>query len=904
MDSLKPGLKAFLLYLAVISIFYSPVVFGGKSLLPSLYQPNGAIDGFHENIRPETTFNVDIATPAYYESPINSLTGSMYLDGQLPLWNPYQAIGTPLAAQYSTRAFFPYQMIENISPVWSWDFFMLARLVLAGFFTYLFLVSTGLGFTAAFGGGLFYMLSGPFVWFINLEQMANAAFVLPLAMYSASRLVNGNRRDIAFSAVCFALLLLAGQPEVALYCSLLAFSYFMFITVKEKGFSGVVPNFLKFSLAYFLGLLIAAPLILPFLELILRSHHIHPFGGSMGMQTLTNWRSIYAILVPGATELPLGPDSVRGLCPIVDIGGEFFRYLPVNGVWDSLGGYIGVMPVFLILAGLFSSFARGNGRHRSVALFFAVFGLSVILKNLGVKPFHWLGALPLFDQVWSLRWAGPAWAFSLCAAAAFGLQSILDLQSVTKVTAEGKDIQVNSGLGSYFTRGPQKGIFFAFIIIAAFFAAGPLKLAIELALIKEEVFNANMAGFVVPSMLSSSTVSLVLLLCAFSMLFFSARTGRGGWGVLALAGLELWWAIPRGYSEQWLLYKWVPLSIGFFTAFFLFLRKWKLSVIGVVSFFIAFTMIDTLSPRSFPKRFNPFKPAPYVEYIQTKADNSRVMGINGELLPNFASAFALADVRYVNSLLPAEFNNFRTKYMHAKAIDEEPVSSLWFTGRPERCKVPEKARPGVYEAFYSPAGQDILSNMKNYSYLGVKYIVASSDSGLKDTGLELVYDKDVKIYENPKAFDRAYVAYALERAGSFEEAQEMAMSPGFDLRTKAVVEDALPSNPSHGKGNYRASIKEYAPGRVIIDVQTDMDGLLVLTDAYYPGWQARVNGAPEDISRVNGLVRGVAVRKGESTVEFTYRPVSFKAGAAGSFFGLAACAFMVSDSRRRIFRKR
>jgi hypothetical protein len=106
-----PNIKALLIYLALISALYAPVVFGGKSLQPALYQPHGVVQGWpygYEGRKPVNTFNVDLATPAYYEWPVNKLIGDIYKTGSLPLWNPYQAAGTPLAADYSTRAFFPY----------------------------------------------------------------------------------------------------------------------------------------------------------------------------------------------------------------------------------------------------------------------------------------------------------------------------------------------------------------------------------------------------------------------------------------------------------------------------------------------------------------------------------------------------------------------------------------------------------------------------------------------------------------------------------------------------------------------------------------------------------------------------------------------------------------------------
>jgi len=179
--------RAFIYYILLISILYAPVVFFCKSL-----QPYGLLNTWPQGYTgrvPVNTFDIDLATPAYYEWPINKLVGDLYGNGDIPLWNPYQGGGVPLAAQYSTKAFFPYQIIENMSPVWAWDYFMLGRILLAGFFTYLFLSLLGLEFASAFLGGLLYMFSGSFTWFINLEQFTNSAMMLPVHIYCLERLV-------------------------------------------------------------------------------------------------------------------------------------------------------------------------------------------------------------------------------------------------------------------------------------------------------------------------------------------------------------------------------------------------------------------------------------------------------------------------------------------------------------------------------------------------------------------------------------------------------------------------------------------------------------------------------------------------------------------------------------------
>jgi hypothetical protein len=294
------------------------------------------------------------------------------------------------------------------------------------------------------------------------------------------------------------------------------------------------------------------------------------------------------------------------------------------------------------------------------------------------------------------------------------------------------------------------------------------------------------------------------------------------------------------------------------------------------------------------------------------------VGSYGALFPNFASVGRLPDLRYVNSLLPATYHEYRTKYLHAMNYDEELASTLWFTGRPERIVTDTEIEgPALGFSMRSkPVEDDLLERLADYSFMGVKYFVMPK--GIAPTGgiglsaaymvgddkpmFDLVYDKEVKIYENPFAFQRAFVVYEYEYAGSFEEAQRTAFNGRFDLRNKAVLETsevggvaeplAPGAGPDQRKGEYKAVITGYGPNTVSIDVTTGSDGMLVLTDVYYPGWKARVNGVEERIYRVNGLVRGVHVKEGASTVVFYYRPASFSAGVVIFLVTVLVCVFI------------
>ena len=66
--------------------------------------------------------------------------------------------------------------------------------------------------------------------------------------------------------------------------------------------------------------------------------------------------------------------------------------------------------------------------------------------------------------------------------------------------------------------------------------------------------------------------------------------------------------------------------------------------------------------------------------------------------------------------------------------------------------------------------------------------------------------------------------------------------------------------------------------KVIVRADPIAPGLLILGDAFYPGWKAFVDGKASPIYRVNYVMRGVFLPPGHHEAEFRYDPVSFKLG--------------------------
>ncbi|MGH7893432.1 MAG: YfhO family protein, partial [Candidatus Binatia bacterium] len=98
-------------------------------------------------------------------------------------------------------------------------------------------------------------------------------------------------------------------------------------------------------------------------------------------------------------------------------------------------------------------------------------------------------------------------------------------------------------------------------------------------------------------------------------------------------------------------------------------------------------------------------------------------------------------------------------------------------------------------------------------------------------------------------------------------------------------------------GAEQVTIARDEPEEVVINVTAASAGVLVLTDTYYRGWEATLDGAAVPILRADHAFRAVMVLRGTHRVEFRYRPRSVRLGAAVSGLALV-CALMLLRAGR------
>lgn len=108
---------------------------------------------------------------------------------------------------------------------------------------------------------------------------------------------------------------------------------------------------------------------------------------------------------------------------------------------------------------------------------------------------------------------------------------------------------------------------------------------------------------------------------------------------------------------------------------------------------------------------------------------------------------------------------------------------------------------------------------------------------------------------------------------------------------------AVPPAPGRERPSLVARLAEDRPERVVAEMTSDSEGLLVLADLFYPGWTAEADGRAVPILRADGVFRAVALPPGPHRVVFRYRPLSVWIGAALSAAALLCILALARGGR-------
>jgi hypothetical protein len=135
---------------------------------------------------------------------------------------------------------------------------------------------------------------------------------------------------------------------------------------------------------------------------------------------------------------------------------------------------------------------------------------------------------------------------------------------------------------------------------------------------------------------------------------------------------------------------------------------------------------------------------------------------------------------------------------------------------------------------------------------------------------------DTYIYHNQKALPRAWIAHQALPAKT-DWLNQLESLPG--LSNVVLLEDETtqiyPPLASNDQTATPAIVTHYSANRIDLEAEIKAPGWLVLSEIWYPGWQATINGSTQPVEKVNGLLRGIYLEyPGEHQISVTYQPKS------------------------------
>jgi hypothetical protein len=326
-----------------------------------------------------------------------------WLHGQIPWWNPYEGIGSPLAGEMQSGAFFPLTMVLLLHQ--GMLVLQVSIELISGWSAYALVRRLGVGRVFSTAAGVAFGLCGTYAWLAHAPIRPVA--MLPLSLVGVERCLDaarqGRRGGWRLLAIALALSILAGFPETTLIDGVfVALWACLRVAGPDRRFWR--SSAVKLGGGLLAGLGLSAPLIVAFADYL-----PHAATGSLGGAF-----AYVSLPTAGLAQLVL-PYSL----------GPIFGFHAAHGtdtlslLWGSVGGFLGVTVVAAGLVGLVGT------RLRVLRLGLGGWILVCLLRSYGFYPVvHALAVIPGIRQTAFYRYAPGSWELAVIVLAALGLDDV------------------------------------------------------------------------------------------------------------------------------------------------------------------------------------------------------------------------------------------------------------------------------------------------------------------------------------------------------------------------------------------------------------------------------------------------------------------------------------------------
>lgn len=798
-----------------------------------------------------------LGTKAFYLTDITNhfeptmrILSEFWCKGQFQLWNPYAHCGEPQIAIPQPNLFYP--------PNWTFAFLpfnkalalnLIGHQFVAGIGNYLLIISLGWGFAPACVAGVVAALSAyMFSLSTNYTLMASAAW-LPLVVFSLRSLRVGKRfLHLPLSTVSIAMMILTGRPEIFAPALLLLGLYVLFSlqqnwTMQENALE--IAGWQFGSIA--LGILLTAPFILPTIEWQSLSPRAQGLVSQEVLVWSANWYDFVTMLLPQ----PLGDLIVRP--------DKFLNLAAARpGYPPYLLAFVGTVVIALAIVGILDKSWRAGLIMSGVLVLFLVLAAG---NNLPVAPY----LVTHFPKLAVLRFPVkllffPVWLLSLFAAR--GLFLILN-NRVSKVP-----VIVNLGLWSTLALIGLAFPFYQQVVIATAQSGS------------EAVFKAQ-------------------------QLIFQSLAGMSSVGFMI--SLLIWMRLSSRISNKTLSY----IVVGT-----IYLQ------LTIHAFSFSYHGVTSRNAYGLPDDFFDKNPT----YVQRKLTelhqdlSGLVGGKAGRIVTLYFSGLLMPNKLIDDSDWPASYYQYGRQILTPSThFDQKFCSSFGYEGA--ETSDYRKLFVDCFNKSHVGAGAESrIADVDRSFYrfcqaTSTNYVFGLIDRLVRGRFLEtaklhpqyfdlLLEDRtwNLRIYKVHQPLPRIYMSYRWQLVQPLEAVDIIANANtiDFDPWSKTLI-DSSPEIPASGResGQWQAEFLENSANNIRIKAVTPIAGLCVLTDHFYPGWLAFIDGQPATIYRANGVLRAVFLPAGEHVIEFKYEPESLRLGLIISAFSLLLLVAIVFAALRR-----
>ena len=773
-------------------------------------------------------------------------------EGAIPFWNPYSQCGQPFLADPQTAFFYPLNALFYLLPVTlALKLSLALHQFIAAMTCYPLMRHWKLERFPALLGAAAYAFSSCLIASMEFPTMFYSLAWLPLPLLLLSRLTErwmqspveggdtGRLRSatltVIFLAVVLAVQFLAGYAQTFMFTLMFLVAYAVLRPLAAGNFRATIVSCAVLAAAGALAVALVMPQLLLTLELIGHSGRAGSPDPQMEWASL-HPRLFFSWLLPFFAGKP-------GYCGTWwGVSNNPQKDLTMFEFWVGTA-YIGIAPLTLVFAALSSVWP--SRRHKPaygdkfLVLFFGFFVLAGLLLAMGkYTPAYsfFCEIVPVFKK---FRWPSKFLeivVFSTSVLAGLGLQAILNF---------GRQ-PATKWLNRYTI------IYIVWLIAALAMAAGYFYARRSPAFFSRltgGAFIADAANF--KALLSDYSLAVVFLIISAAIL-----------AVLTVSRRQ---RIMTGCSIAIIVITYINLF--------------------VVGRQIHFMAADNIY-EEFPQKALEKVSSDEIFRIMTSYavyGQQLQYGVRDERVYRFAKDVALGE-----TWLP--YHIFKVSGGGTlKLLRYELFADPLYFSNPESKKVWQR-----------------LVDLMN-----IRYIISGPAMSDIVCGREMpVYD----VIKNDDCLPRAFIVEDWKVIPDDKTAVKELLSASFDPRRSAVIDRLPPGQNENDKADNAAkdeadstkaaygvdSVPTYRDwNRVELTAHAARPCLLVLSDVWYPGWQALVDGRPKQIVRANHVFRGVFLEPGRHSVIFIYTPWQFKVGMAFCVTALAVICAVLFLLRRR-----